>query len=56
MVVSRLLYKQIAAEIGTSKATIKVHRSQLMRKIGAELVAALVRLAEKMGVSIPRQS
>ncbi len=56
LVVSGLLSKQIAAEIGTSEATIKVHRSQLMRKMGAQSVAELVRMAEKMSVSIPKQS
>jgi FixJ family two-component response regulator len=56
LVVSGLLSKQIAAEMGTSEATIKVHRSQLMRKMGAESVADLVRMAEKMRVSVPKQS
>src|SRR6266446_4127721 len=35
-VVSGLLNKQIAAEIGTTEATVKVHRGQLMRKMGAD--------------------
>jgi FixJ family two-component response regulator len=56
LVVSGLLSKQIAAEIGTSEATIKVHRSQLMRKMGAKSVADLVRMAEKMGVFVTKQS
>ena len=56
LVVSGLLSKQIAAEIGTSEATIKVHRSQLMRKMGAESVADLVRMAQKIGISIPKHS
>jgi FixJ family two-component response regulator len=47
LVVSGLLNKQIAAEIGTSEATVKVHRSQLMRKMGAESLAELVRMYEK---------
>jgi len=53
LVVSGLLNKQIAGEIGTSENTVKVHRSQLMRKMGADSLADLVRLAEKIG--IPRK-
>jgi len=50
-VVTGLLNKQIAAEIGTSEATVKVHRSQLMRKMGADSLPKLVRMAEKIGIS-----
>lgn len=50
LVVSGLLNKQIAAEIGTSETTVKVHRGQLMRKMGADSLAELVRLAEKIGI------
>jgi RNA polymerase sigma factor (sigma-70 family) len=50
LVVSGLLNKQIAAEIGTSETTVKVHRSQLMRKMGADSLAELVRLAERIGI------
>jgi FixJ family two-component response regulator len=50
LVVSGLLNKQIAGEIGTSENTVKVHRSQLMRKVGVGSLAELVRLAEKIGV------
>lgn len=49
-VVSGLLNKQIAAEIGTTEATVKVHRSQLMRKMGADSLPELVRMAEKVGI------
>ena len=51
LVVSGLLNKQIAAEIGTSETTVKVHRGQLMRKMGADSLADLVRMAERMGIS-----
>jgi FixJ family two-component response regulator len=50
LVISGLLNKQMAAEIGTSEATVKVHRSQLMRKIGAESLADLIRIAERLGI------
>jgi FixJ family two-component response regulator len=49
-VISGLLNKQIAAEIGTSETTVKVHRGQLMRKMGARSLAELVRMAERMGI------
>jgi FixJ family two-component response regulator len=52
LVVSGLLNRQIAAEIGTSETTVKVHRSQLMRKMAADSVADLVRMAEKMGIPL----
>ena len=50
LVVSGRLNKQIAAEIGTSETTAKVHRGQLMRKMGADSLADLVRMAEKIGI------
>lgn len=50
LVVSGRLNKQIAGEIGTSETTVKVHRGQLMRKMGADSLAELVRLAEKIGI------
>jgi FixJ family two-component response regulator len=49
-VVAGLLNKQIAAELGTSEITIKVHRAQLMRKTGANSLAELVRMAGKLGI------
>jgi FixJ family two-component response regulator len=51
LVVSGLLNKQIAAELGTTEASVKVHRSQLMRKMDAGSLANLVRMAEKIGIS-----
>ena len=50
LIVSGLLNKQVAAEIGTTEATVKVHRSQLMKKMGADSLPELVRMAEKMGI------
>ena len=54
-VVSGLLSKQIADAIGRSEASVKVHRSQLMRKMAADSVADLVRMAEKMEIPIPKK-
>jgi RNA polymerase sigma factor (sigma-70 family) len=51
LVVSGLPNKQVAAEIETTEATVKVHRSQLMKKMGAESLPDLVRMAEKIGIS-----
>jgi RNA polymerase sigma factor (sigma-70 family) len=56
LVVSGRPNKQIAAEIGTSEATIKVHRSQLMRKMGVPSLADLVRMTEKIGIAVPKNS
>jgi FixJ family two-component response regulator len=50
LVVSGWPSKQIAAEIGTTEGTIKVHRSQLARKMGADSLPDLVRMAEKIGI------
>ena len=50
LVVSGLLNKQVAAEIGISEAATKVHRSQVMRKMGADSLAELVRMALKLGI------
>ncbi|MGC2492595.1 response regulator transcription factor [Candidatus Binatus sp.] len=50
LVVSGLLYKQIAGELGTSEVTIKIHRSQVMKKMGAGSLAELVRMTEKLGI------
>jgi FixJ family two-component response regulator len=52
LVVSGIPNKQIATEIGTSETTVKVHRSQLMRKMGADSLPDLVRMTERMGFAI----
>jgi FixJ family two-component response regulator len=48
LVVSGMLNKQIAAELDASEGTIKMHRSQVMRKMQAESLPELVRMADKL--------
>jgi FixJ family two-component response regulator len=43
--------KQIAAELALSEMTVKVHRSQIMRKMQAQSLVELVRMADRLGVS-----
>ena len=47
-VVSGLLNKQVAAELGTSEITIKVHRGQVMQKMQANSLVDLVRMYDKL--------
>ena len=49
-VVGGFTSKEIAAELGLSEITIKVHRSQMMQKMGADTLASLVQLAGKLGI------
>ena len=49
-VVTGMLNKQIAHELGTTGKTIKVHRGHVMQKMGARSLADLVRAAEKLGI------
>lgn len=49
-VVKGLLNKQIAAELDVSEVTVKVHRGNAMRKMGAKSLADLVRMADRLGL------
>ena len=49
-VTAGLMNKQIANEIGVSEVTVKFHRSNLMRKMGAKSIAELARMAEALGI------
>jgi FixJ family two-component response regulator len=49
-VVAGLLNKQIGAELGSSETTVKIHRHQVMEKMGAGSLAELVRMADRLGI------
>lgn len=53
LVVRGLLNKQIAGKMGTSEATVKMHRGHVMRKMKVDSVVELARLAERLAVPIP---
>ncbi|HXW24623.1 MAG TPA: response regulator transcription factor [Xanthobacteraceae bacterium] len=49
-VTAGLMNKQIAADLGVSEITVKVHRGNVMRKMGAKSLADLVRMADVLGI------
>ena len=54
LVVTGMLNKQIAFKLGISEKTVKVHRARVMEKMRAGSVAELVRLADRVGVIVPK--
>ena len=50
LVATGLLNKQVAAALGTSEKTVKVHRARVMQKMQAPSLAALVRMADTVGL------
>jgi FixJ family two-component response regulator len=55
LVTSGLMNKQIAAEIGLSEITVKIHRGNVMRKMQARSFADLVRMAETLQIAQPER-
>ena len=51
LIVSGMLNKQVAGELGMAEKTVKVHRGRVMQKLSITSVAELVRLVEKAGVA-----
>jgi len=51
LVIAGMLNKQIASQLGTTEATIKVHRGRVMEKMGVKSVAELVILAQRAGIA-----
>ena len=54
LMVAGLLNKQIAGELGASETTVKIHRHNVMEKMGAGSLADLVRMADKLRTPTPK--
>jgi FixJ family two-component response regulator len=55
LVTAGLMNKQAAAEVGLSEVTVKIHRGNVMKKMGARSLADLVRMAEALALSPAKQ-
>ena len=53
LLISGMMNKQVAYELGITEGTIKVHRSRIMEKMKADSMADLIRYAEKLGIGKP---
>jgi FixJ family two-component response regulator len=53
-VAAGLLNKQIGAELGTSETTVKIHRHQVMEKMGARSLPELVRMVDRLGILVQK--
>jgi FixJ family two-component response regulator len=51
LVASGLLNKQVGAELGISEITVKAHRGQVMQEMKADSLAALVKMAARLGLT-----
>jgi FixJ family two-component response regulator len=55
LIVSGLLNKQAAAELGISEVTLQIHRSRIMQKMAADSFADLVRMAGQLNIALERR-
>jgi FixJ family two-component response regulator len=56
LVTTGLMNKQVAAQLGLSEITVKIHRGHIMRKMGVRSLADLVRAAEALELRRPKES
>jgi FixJ family two-component response regulator len=54
LVTTGLMNKQVAAELGVSEITVKVHRGNIMRKMNARSLPDLVRMADALGLRLAK--